>query len=229
MTSDPRSLQERVRRFVKRAHDTYEDVNDSDIDEAIGLCRSSAENQLTLSKLLLEHGQHRMELGDLGYKVIRDLYSALDPAPEDIILDLGCGYGRIALYGALLWGQRVVGIEIIPERVREASRVRETLDLRTIEFVQGDVLTSPWPAASIYLVLNTVFPPLMPLLIERLYLLSRSRRIVIASLSSSNGPLSAQAWLKEHVPNCFSATPPVGLRVYESIPDRCAATGTTVA
>jgi hypothetical protein len=226
MTLDMEPSRDESRRLIWRFHNLCGDVDDCVIDATIGLCRSSAESGLNLSKLILQFGNHRMELGDLSYRIIRDLYRALDATPDDVILDLGSGYGRIALYGGLLLNQPIIGMEIIPERVREALRVRDALGLSTVRFLQGNVVTSPWPAASIYLVLNSVFPPFMPALIDRLYDLSKSRRLLIASLSTSNGPLRAQSWLRERIPDCASANLPVGLRLYDSVPDHSSLTGT---
>jgi SAM-dependent methyltransferase len=218
-----------LRLFLADFHSNGRLVDDELVDTMMGLNRAPCERLLSLGTLLITFGQHRMQLGDLGYAVIRDLYHALAPSREDVILDLGSGYGRIGIYGGVLFGQRVVGIEIVPERVAEAMRVRNALGLNTVSFLQGDILTAAWPEASIYLLLNTDFPPTMPALIARLHQLSKSRSLLIASLSSSNASLRLQPWLREHTPNCPSAKLPVELRLFRSHVPHSSATETMLA
>lgn len=218
-----------LRLFLADFHSNGQLVDDEFVDTMVGLNRDACERTLSLGTLLTTLGQHRMQLGDLSYAVIRDLYHALAPRRKDIILELGSGYGRIGIYGGVLFGQRVVGIEIVPQRVQEAMRVRNALRLNTVSFLQGDILRAAWPEASIYLLLNTDFPSTMPTLIDRLYQLSRSRSLLIASLSSSNASLRVQPWLREHTPGCPSAKLPVELRLFRSDVVHSSATETILA
>jgi SAM-dependent methyltransferase len=42
--------------------------------------------------------------------------------PRDVVYDLGCGDGRIVILAAKRFGARGVGIDIDPERIKEANR-----------------------------------------------------------------------------------------------------------
>ena len=191
-------------------------TDDHAIDDALGLRRSEIEAGLSLGQLLVRLGHHRVETADLPYHVIRDVYRALDLPAGVAVLDLGSGYGRIAFYGALLWNRRVYGIEIVPERVREAQRVKEEFGFDTVHFTAGDVLAVPWPEVTVYLALNSVLPDLMPRLIGRLRHEAAARPIRIASICTANEYFRRETWLDERVPLVPSARAPVSLRVFES-------------
>ena len=54
--------------------------------------------------------------------LISALFTLADLGPDDTLLDIGCGDGRIALAGAQLHGCRAIGIEHDPELVERARR-----------------------------------------------------------------------------------------------------------
>ena len=152
----------------------------------------------------------------MSYSIIRDMYHMLNVQPQTPLVDLGCGYGRIGFYGALLWNQSLHGIEIVPERVAEARRVQQEVGLHSLSFEVGDLLTVAWPNVSHYLLMNSDFPSVVPPALERLREIAQSRPITVASVSSSNEALRTQPWLQEHVPDCPSAKLPVCLRWFTS-------------
>src|SRR5437763_13155002 len=126
-----------LRQHFSDIHQSDEPTDDLAIDSALGLDRERVESGFTLGKLLVAHGNHRVETGDIPYSAIRDLYRALNVPPATPLLDLGAGYGRIGFYGAVLWNQPVHGIEIVPERVTEARRVQSELGLTSLHFEIG--------------------------------------------------------------------------------------------
>lgn len=54
--------------------------------------------------------------------LIPALFTIADLGPDDTLLDIGCGDGRIALAGAQLHGCRAIGVEHDPELVERAQR-----------------------------------------------------------------------------------------------------------
>src|ERR1700741_1578190 len=68
------SPRDELRRFLEEFHSGAKFIDDQIIDTMIGLNREATESVLSLGTLLTALGQHRMELGDLSYTVIRDLY-----------------------------------------------------------------------------------------------------------------------------------------------------------
>lgn len=187
------------------------------LDRLLGLDPGLAEPNETLGELLMRYGRHRMEKGDLPYAVIRSLFRELPKLAgseiEEPLVDLGCGYGRIGFYGALIDdGFRFWGMELVPERVAEATRVRNAWGFSGLHFEQGNVLTDPWPETTRFCVMNPVLPSLIPALLERLSMRTR-RRIVIACVSTFGRALQEQPWVQE-----FGSPPetPDGVRWFAS-------------
>jgi len=73
-----------------------------------------------------------------------------------VVYDLGCGDGRIAIAAVKEYGARGVGIDIDPQRIREANdnARRAGVDLRRLTFRQGDLFEAeirPATVVTLYL------------------------------------------------------------------------------
>jgi len=193
-------------------------LTDASIDRLLGIHSTAVEKQLDIGELLLRYGNHRLAKGDFSYSIIRRLYCMLQPYLEkrDTLLDLGCGYGRIAFYGGLLKKGRVVGIEIIKERAIEAERVRRQLGLRSVEIVVGDASKSVWPPCSCICLMNSVAPRVLSRIGRRIKEIARKRKIVVASHSNSNLFFERQVWMREIGTKPSRWT--FDLRLFESMP-----------
>ena len=67
---------------------------------------------------------------------------------DDVLLDLGSGDGRIAIAAARRFGVRANGIEIDPERVKEAGDAARDLQ-HLVSFRRGDLLDADFRGASV--------------------------------------------------------------------------------
>ncbi|HEY6324057.1 MAG TPA: class I SAM-dependent methyltransferase [Thermoanaerobaculia bacterium] len=188
---------------------------DADLDARIGLRVGVDGSARSWLDLLGAYGQHRIDQADLPYWVFRELFRRLEVPEEEVLLDLGSGYGRVAFYGVLLRETRVHGIELVRERVDEALRVRDLLGLARLELTCGDAVSAPWPDTRWYCVLNSFLPSVLPAVVERLRRCARDRRIVIASISTSNLVFAAQPWLVE-LPPVADPCDSLGLRLFAS-------------
>ncbi len=205
-----------LRREVARLHAGDEPIDDPGLDARLGLRIEEAEAVRSWTDRLLAYGHHRLNQADLPYAVFRELCRRIEPPPDEVLLDLGSGYGRLGFYGSLLRGGRIHGIERVQERVDEASRVRDRLGLATLSFASGDAVTAPWPETGWYCVLNSFLPSVLPRVVDRLGEIARRRRIVIASISMSNLVFAQQPWLAE-IPGPPLAVPSSqGLRLFAS-------------
>ena len=83
-------------------------------------------------------------------EVVRAMLDAAKVGPGDVVYDLGCGDGRIVITAAQRYGARGVGVDLDPERVREASEnaVRAGVADR-VTFVQQDLFATDVSAASV--------------------------------------------------------------------------------
>jgi SAM-dependent methyltransferase len=55
------------------------------------------------------------------YDVVERMLTLARVGPDDVVYDLGCGDGRIVIAAAQKYGARGVGVDIDPDRIREAE------------------------------------------------------------------------------------------------------------
>src|SRR5579864_4937521 len=75
--------------------------------------------------------------------VVQAMLTLAKVTPNDVVYDLGSGDGRIPIAAAKSYGARGVGIDIDPERTREATaNARASGVADKVTFRTGDVLTA---------------------------------------------------------------------------------------
>ncbi len=106
---------------------------------------------------------------------------------DDVVYDLGCGDGRIVVTAARVYGARGVGIDIDPQRIREArENVRKAGVGDLVTIVEGDLFTSPLSEASV--VTLYLLPSLNEKLIPKLNAeLKAGTRVVSHSFDMGEG------------------------------------------
>jgi hypothetical protein len=92
--------------------------------------------------------------------VVSDMLKLAEVGPEDFVIDLGSGDGRIVRTAALIFGARGFGVEIRDELVRQsnAAAAREGIADR-VKFVRADLFEtdiSPATVLTMYLLPDTV-------------------------------------------------------------------------
>jgi len=71
--------------------------------------------------------------------VVEAMLELAQVKPTDVVYDLGCGDGRIVIAAAKKYGARGVGIDINPERIREAiENAKKEGVLDKVKFIQGN-------------------------------------------------------------------------------------------
>jgi len=82
--------------------------------------------------------------------VVAEMLSLASVGPSDVVYDLGCGDGRIVITAAQRYGCRGVGIDIDPERIREATEnVQKAKVTDKVKFIQGDLFEADISAATV--------------------------------------------------------------------------------
>jgi SAM-dependent methyltransferase len=83
-------------------------------------------------------------------EVVRAMLDAAKVGPGDVVYDLGCGDGRIVITAAQRYGARGVGVDLDPERIREAraNAARAGVTDR-VTFVQQDLFATDVSAATV--------------------------------------------------------------------------------
>jgi precorrin-6B methylase 2 len=94
-----------------------------------------------------------------------------DIKPADVVYDLGCGDGRIVIAAAKNFGARGVGIDIDPERIREANENAKKAGVeRLVRFEENDLFQTDIHEANVVtlFLLNSVNLKLRPKLLREL-------------------------------------------------------------
>jgi ribosomal protein L11 methylase PrmA len=104
-------------------------------------------------------------------EVVEAMLQVANVTKNDIVYDLGCGDGRIPVTAAKKYGARGVGIDIDPQRIKEANEnvVKNNVSDR-VKIVQGDLFEQNLSEATVvtlYL-LPSLNVKLMPKLMKEL-------------------------------------------------------------
>ena len=110
-------------------------------------------------------------------EIVDEMLKVASVGPKDVLYDLGSGDGRIPITAAKRWGTRGVGIDIDPERIRDARANAVAAKVTDkVRFVQGDLFEldlAPATVITLYLL-----PDLNVKLRPRLLALKAGTRIV---------------------------------------------------
>jgi SAM-dependent methyltransferase len=82
--------------------------------------------------------------------VVNKMLEMAQVTAKDTVYDLGCGDGRIVITAAQRYGCRGVGIDIDPERIREATEnVQKGKVADKVKFIQGDLFEADISEATV--------------------------------------------------------------------------------
>lgn len=77
-------------------------------------------------------------------EIVRAMLDMANVEPDDLVVDLGSGDGRIPIMAAELKGARGLGVEIDPERIRQANANASRAGVaQRVEFRQQDLFVTP--------------------------------------------------------------------------------------
>ena len=104
-------------------------------------------------------------------EVVKTMLETARVTAKDLVYDLGCGDGRIVIAAAKSYGARGIGIDIDPQRIREAraNAAAAGVDNR-VKFIQGDLFETdlrPATVVTLYL-LESLNLKLQPKLVSEL-------------------------------------------------------------
>jgi len=82
--------------------------------------------------------------------VVEKMLEMADVTAKDVIYDLGCGDGRIVVTAAKKYGAHGVGIDIDPERIKEAEANAKTAGVtHLVKFQLGDAMKADVSEATV--------------------------------------------------------------------------------
>lgn len=107
--------------------------------------------------------------GEILYPSVNKLITALPLNDQDVFIDVGSGMGKIAIQFFLKTAIKAAyGIELLPHLHHQAAHAAQLLQQhlpefyrggRTLNFILGDALITPIPAATVALINATCFSP----------------------------------------------------------------------
>src|SRR5919201_6621381 len=84
------------------------------------------------------------------HEVVDDMLRIANVKKGDVLYDLGSGDGRIAITAAKRYGVRAVGIDIDPERIREANENAKKAGVTNlVQFRQEDLFKADFSEATV--------------------------------------------------------------------------------
>jgi protein-L-isoaspartate O-methyltransferase len=142
---------------------------------------------------------------------VEEILAALREAPvgpDDELVDLGAGQGRVAIVAHLLRGARTVGVEIQEPLVRSARARCEALGLTGVTFVHGDAAGIELDGSVFYL-----YAPFNGVMLagalRRVEAVAQRRPVVVCAVALELGHVP---WLVPRPPSSSSLT------IYDSRP-----------
>lgn len=106
-----------------------------------------------------------------GEQVVDAMLKLAKVTKNDVVYDLGCGDGRIVITAAKKYGATGTGIDINPQRIKEAKQNAAAAQVSDkVKFVEGDLFQTDFSEASVvtlYL-LPSVNLKLRPILLKQL-------------------------------------------------------------
>jgi SAM-dependent methyltransferase len=109
------------------------------------------------SLLAVAHGQEPQPVKKLDVPYVPTPQTVVDAMlglaavkKDDVVYDLGCGDGRIVITAAKKYGARGVGIDIDPDRIKEANaNAKEAGVSDRVKFIEQDLFQTDFKEASV--------------------------------------------------------------------------------
>lgn len=83
-------------------------------------------------------------------ETVEEMLKLAGVKPGDVVYDLGCGDGRIVITAAQKFGATGVGVDLNPQRIKEANANAEAAGVADkVKFVQGDLFDFDFSEANV--------------------------------------------------------------------------------
>jgi predicted RNA methylase len=135
-------------------------ADDRELERALRITQTGESRIASLTGLLRRFGNQNFTFQAASFRALRDIFSIIKPAADELFCDAGAGYGHAVFYGACVASCRFRAIEILPTRCHAMRKTAGRLGLDRIDIVQGDAMQQSYADVS-YLLLNSPFFPQM--------------------------------------------------------------------
>lgn len=212
-------LVETIKGTIRDFHDFKAQKTDDEINVLLGLAEEQQEATVNRPALDEKFGLEQFSYEGTPYEYMRWFLHILDPQEDDVVYDLGSGYGRVVIYGALTTPAQYKGIEIVPERVDLARNVKQRLGIPNASFISASVTECDISDGTIFFLFNPFLEHTFNHTLKRLEKLAQEKRIRIVTWGGGRTDgFSLQPWLHERSQESKNAQPfTQKIKFYESI------------
>jgi predicted RNA methylase len=207
-----------ARQIVIDYHDGDRSLSDAALDRILHLSWCKAEASLDLLDLLDRYGNELVEYHGLGYADIRWIIHALALTDRDVVYDLGAGYGRFVIYGALVSPAKFKGIEIVRERAAHIGSAQGRLRLRNACVVAENAAAADFTDGTKFYLFSPFFTPTLRAVARKLEACAAKRPITVVAIYHAAAYFSRLRWLTKVTASLAKQFDdvPVGLEVFVS-------------
>ena len=163
------------------------------IENLIDGYTAQTEATLNIAELTITHGLHSFRYGSSEF--LSMIFSNLSLKKGDVFYDLGSGYGKVLLYGAVNFREVLFkGIEILPERNTVCQELIRKFNLTNVQASCEDMLTADITDGNIFYIYNSLYDFQYNELFNKLKAIAKTKPIKIIAESRCN-VFDNQNWL----------------------------------
>ncbi len=212
-------LAETIKATIRDFHNYKIEKTDDEINTLLGLMEMQQEEKVSRPDLDAHFGLEQYTYEGTPYEYTRWFLHMLDPQKDDVVYDLGSGYGRVPLYGAITTPAHYKGIEIVPERVDLARDVKQRLGLPNVTFISAPVSDCDFSDGTLFFLFNPFLEKTFRDTLDRLETLAKNKRIRIVCWGGGRTELLGfQPWLHEMSKESRDSQPfTYKIKIFESI------------
>jgi SAM-dependent methyltransferase len=127
-------------------------------------------------------GRHLIGYHASGVDAILRVIAEAPVTPNDVVVDLGAGLGKVLLLTQLITGARARGVEIQAPLVERARAAAARLGA-SVELSHGDVREADLDDGTVFFLYNPFTEPVLGQALARLHEIARRRAIVVCALA----------------------------------------------
>lgn len=186
---------------------------DQEMDDLLGICAEETESELYESGLSSDYLQERFLYEGTPYILLRSLFHELSLSADDILFDLGSGYGRVVFYAGIVTRAQIIGVEIVPERIASSLSLRNTLRLERVDFIRANVLEYEYSRGTVFFLFNPFTKDTLHKVAQTLEHIANQKHIRIVSVAECAHFFDTLPWLHT---TYTDGQRPFDIRIYRS-------------
>jgi SAM-dependent methyltransferase len=186
-----------IKSLIKLYHKGEYFVAASTLNDLLGV-DESADEMVDREKYYQLYGYEQYTFEATPYEYLRDFLVKVKPSKDDVVYDLGCGFGQSILYGAINYPATFKGIEIISERIQAANEISKKLHLKNASFEAKNIVDCDFSDGTIFFLFNPFCKKTLEKVGAKLKDIAKYKQIRIVTWGGpSNDYFQGQGWLQE--------------------------------